>query len=86
MHNEFNELLLRVEFLLMGFSVDEQLSFVAILDASLLYQRLHFGQVGRMTGHVSCEDDSDEPLPECLEVIAREVFQKVVLFHVQNRE
>ena len=50
----------------------------------LLHQGLHFGEVTRMSGHVSSQDDANKSLSECFEVISREVLKEVVFLTVEN--
>jgi len=81
---ELKQLLLRVELFLVRFHVDQHFSVLPVSDALLLQKCLNLGEIRGVTSHVRRQDDPNEALSERLEVVTRELFQKVVLSLVQD--
>lgn len=82
--SELKQLLLRVELFLVRFHVYQQFSVLPAGDTFLLQKGLNLGEIRSMTSHVCCQNDSNEALSECLEVVPRKLLQKVVLSLIED--
>ena len=79
-------MLLRVEFFLVGLSVDEKFTVLPVRDALLLEEGFYFGQIRRVTGHIGGQNDPYKPLSESLEVISGEFLEKVILLAIEQKK